>query len=67
VKKNTTIVVTRKQEVKKEVGTGKNFTAKIKSISRIGEVVVKFNATLNVSAGIEYFTNQTSLKILPAS
>ena len=45
----------------------KNLTAKIVKIHRMGIVEVKFNATLNLSKGIEYFKNHTSLKIIAAS
>ena len=45
----------------------KNLTAKIVKIQRMGVVEVKFNATLNLSKGIEYFKNNTSLKILAGS
>ena len=33
----------------------------------MGQIEVKFNATLDLSKGIDYFKNHTSLKILPAS
>jgi hypothetical protein len=45
----------------------KNLTAKITKIHRMGQVDVKFNSTLDLSKGIEYFKDHISLKILPAS
>jgi len=44
----------------------RNLTAKIIKIHRMGEVEVKFNSTLDLSLGIDYFKDQMSLKILPA-
>jgi len=53
--------------LKYENPASKNLTAKITSISQMGLVKVKFNASLDLSAGIDYFRNHTTIKVLPAS
>ena len=45
----------------------KNFTAEILKISHEGEVKIKFNTTLDLDDGIEFFNNMTTLKLIPAN
>lgn len=45
----------------------KNLTAKILKISHEGDVKIKFNATLDLEDGIDYFKNMMTLEIVPAN